>query len=635
MGRLSGGQYQFIKVLGSDELGQTYLAADLSLAGHPRCIIKRLYLPHKTPEELNTIVSLLVQKASILKKIGQHDQLPQIQNFFIEDQDFYLVQDFIPGHPLTAEILSAHPVAEGHVTRILEEILAGLHFVHQQGLAHGRLKPANVIRRHSDQKLVLTDLGLVKATLLQIRQTRGPLKSSQVQPQDIYTPVTLRQGQGQEQGQFSHDFYALGMIGIQTLTGLSNEALAHIQQTSQINNKTILWQDYAQTQVSLGLMAILSRMICTNSQSPYQSTTAILVDLKSHGSGTQGFKTSSGRSTQPKPSRSPRIPQQSLLRGALCLMAVAGIAIAYRLEIPQTLIVKHFLNRGLIAQKQGKAQQAIAHYTKAIQFRPTNQAYRRRGASHFALGASQVAIADLTQAIQIEPQDVQAYYQRGNIRFQLGDLQGALADYTQAIQLDPNLTHAYVNRGSVWAEQGHDQKAVVDYTQAIQIQPDLPAAYLNRCLSRSNLNDQSGAIEDCTQAINLRPDYAFAYQNRGLAHRRLDNLQAAIQDFNVAIQLNPDDADPYYNRGLVRNDLGDQMGAIADYTQAIQHNPNHAAAYYDRGLIYAKIGNSQQAIQDFQKTTHLCLDIGRLGCHEDAQYQIQRLEQSAQIGDKG
>ncbi|HBL10236.1 MAG TPA: hypothetical protein DD379_02140 [Cyanobacteria bacterium UBA11162] len=93
------------------------------------------------------------------------------------------------------------------------------------------------------------------------------------------------------------------------------------------------------------------------------------------------------------------------------------------------------------------------------------------------------------------------------------------------------------------------------------------------------------------------------------------------------MQLSPDEADPYYNRGLARKELGDNQGAIADYTQAIKRNSNHALAYYDRGLAHANVGNRQSAIKDLQQAAKLCLDLGRLGCYEDAQYHLKRLTQ--------
>ena len=99
-----------------------------------------------------------------------------------------------------------------------------------------------------------------------------------------------------------------------------------------------------------------------------------------------------------------------------------------------------------------------------------------------------------------------------------------------------------------------------------------------------------------------------------------------MEDYNTAIRLNPEDPDPYYNRGLTRWELGDNVGAIADFTYAIERNPNHVLAYYDRGLVHMKTRDREQAIADFQQSAKLCLDLGRVGCYEDAQFQLQQLQ---------
>ncbi|HBB34236.1 MAG TPA: serine/threonine protein kinase [Cyanobacteria bacterium UBA8803] len=621
MGRLLGGHYQFIKVLGSGELGQTYLVADVHLPGHPHCTVKEIRLPTQNPRTRKFIINLLKKKSEILQRLGQHEQIPQLLTYFEENQDFYLVQEFIPGEPLTAEIVSGDPLSEEWAIEILQEILEILVFIHAHGVIHGNIKPSNIIRRYADGKLVLTDLGVVKDANSHILESRGQLESnlSNAAHQQRST------GLSQEQLQVNIDLYALGIIVIQALTGLSQHDLANLKRATNGRGGAIYWRDRAR--ISPALAAILHKMIHLDNQQCYHRAATVLADLRRITDGapiTELFLppvTELKQLSKSNPRRSPLA-----IIGTFVPIVVTGLVVAYALRLPHNLMAQYFLHQGKTEEHRGKDRQAIERYTKVLELQPNNDsAYDQRGRIYSRLGESQKALADFSKAIQLNPRKERAYYQRGNIRWQLGDRQGAKDDYTQALQIDPTLTAAYVNRGSVLADLGDEKAAVKDYTQAIELEPNLAAAYLNRCLSRSNLGDQRGAIADCTQAINIRPNHAFAYQNRGLARRRRGDVRGAIEDYNVAIQLAPEDADPYYNRGLARQELGDIQGAIADYTQAIERNSNHALAYYDRGLARANLGNRQDAIADLQQAAKLCLDLGRLGCYEDAQYQLNQL----------
>ena len=54
-------------------------------------------------------------------------------------------------------------------------------------------------------------------------------------------------------------------------------------------------------------------------------------------------------------------------------------------------------------------------------------------------------------------------------------------------------------------------------------------------------------------------------------------------------------------------------------------DPEHPFAYYDRGLLHGDLGQTDQAIADFKQVSTLCLAVGRVGCFEDAQFQLNEL----------
>ena len=82
---------------------------------------------------------------------------------------------------------------------------------------------------------------------------------------------------------------------------------------------------------------------------------------------------------------------------------------------------------GLTFQDQGKHEEAIKHYDKAIRSNPQDaDAYNNRGNAKFALGLHRDAIADCDRAIHINPQFAKAYYNRGTAKENLVDMRQRL-----------------------------------------------------------------------------------------------------------------------------------------------------------------------------------------------------------------
>ncbi|MDX2100361.1 MAG: tetratricopeptide repeat protein [Leptolyngbyaceae cyanobacterium bins.59] len=638
MGQLLGNRYRFVKTLGSDLCGQTLLAEDIQLSGHPLRVVRRLILPNTGVRTLQFTLTLLRKKAESLKAICDHTQLPDILAFFEQNHTFFIIEEFVAGHPLTKELQSGKPLSEHQVIQLLQEVLEILIFIHSRGVIHRRLKPANLIRRQSDGRLVLSGFGIFKEISSQALRARtypvdnlnGTLDIQPPSPPLPPIELNLYQAPEQALGQvhFNSDLYALGMIGIQAASGLSEEELGKLKKLNGFGLNPLIWNDLVQT--SPELASILDRMVQLDSKQRYQLATHVLNDLtRLTTQHEEKVESPPAPAPPPSPFFGIKFPWKhpAISFGIAGLSITIGLIVLLRNWSPNTFLTQNLHQQAMVQEETGQYQQAIASYTEIINTRPHEGiAYYQRGLLHQRLGQAQNALADLTRAIELGSKVEEAYYQRGNLRFRLGDRSAAIEDYTQAIKLHPEYTRAYVNRGTVHAELGNDRQAIEDYTRAIQLDGKLAEAYLNRCLSQSNLGNHEAARSDCTQAISLKPDYTLAYQNRGLVNYRLKATQAALEDFKTAIRLSPRDADPYYNRGMLRAELGDRAGALSDFTDAIERNPRHALAYYDRAILYLESANRQAAKQDLQEAAKLCLDAGRVDCYKDAQFYLKQLE---------
>lgn len=220
-------RYQIIRPLAQGGFGKTFLACDRHLPGHPHCVIKQLHLVCETPSALKTAQRLFNLEAETLYQLGCHLQIPTLLAHFEENGDFYLVQQYVLGTLLQATFDRLKPVyadtAQVQVLServdsthtLLQDLLSVLAFVHEQNIIHRDIKPANIIRRTSDGLLFLIDFGAVKASIGSLNTAQSPLTVS------IGSPGYMAPEQQAGRPCFASDLYAVGIVGLQSLTGLS------------------------------------------------------------------------------------------------------------------------------------------------------------------------------------------------------------------------------------------------------------------------------------------------------------------------------------------------------------------------------------------------------------------------------
>lgn len=268
IGKLVAGHYKVIKILGSGGFGQTYLVEDILLSGNPLCVLKHLKPSSTEPEILETARILFEKEAETLEKLGSHDQIPKLLDYFEEEQQFYLVQEFIAGHTLNLELPKGLRWTETEIIEMLIEVLEILDFVHSQGVIHRDLKPENLIRRTADKKIVLIDFGAIKQLQSQTSIYRQPRVTV-----SVGTPGYMPSEQIRRLPRSSSDIYALGMIGVQALTGLYPRELEDDPDTGEI-----LWQHL--TSISPGLDRILTKMTRYHFKERYQKVPEVLEKLR-------------------------------------------------------------------------------------------------------------------------------------------------------------------------------------------------------------------------------------------------------------------------------------------------------------------------------------------------------------------
>lgn len=265
------GRYQIIKRIGQGGFGETYLVKDLNIEGQPLRTLKKLTPPSGlNNDQLKNVQDNFRREAKNLATLN-HDRIPSVFDYFMENDCFFIVQTYIEGETLEQELrelTSNHQITEDKIIEILEEILEIISFVHRQGVLHRDIKPSNLIRRDTNNKLVLIDFGSGKNIQGNIPTQSKPTLALGT---DGYTPDEQWNSRAVE----SSDLYAIGIIGIQAIVDIIPS-----QYWLEKNNAgDLIWHNRDKIGASEDLKKVLNKMTCSRAEDRYQSAQEVLDKL--------------------------------------------------------------------------------------------------------------------------------------------------------------------------------------------------------------------------------------------------------------------------------------------------------------------------------------------------------------------
>ncbi|MDR2638250.1 MAG: tetratricopeptide repeat protein [Helicobacteraceae bacterium] len=200
----------------------------------------------------------------------------------------------------------------------------------------------------------------------------------------------------------------------------------------------------------------------------------------------------------------------------------------------------------------------IEYWTRQIESKPeAHNLYWQRGSIYQSRGDYENAIADYSKAIEFADVYIpliQCY--RGDLYFKYASSLGggakanenyekAIADYSAALAIDNSMPYstcdrylAYMGRGASRVALGRYEAAIEDYKGAIEAHPDFPHAYRDLANIYIKLGDYYGAIESYSGEIErARPFYpASPYIKRAELYELVGEYDKAISDAKTACE---------------------------------------------------------------------------------------------------
>jgi tRNA A-37 threonylcarbamoyl transferase component Bud32 len=212
-GILLAGRYHITAVLHRGGTSTVYLADDTVLQGREVALKELRVRPDATPEEVQEAEAWFARESYLLSNL-HHQLIPAFYSVFREEQRPYIVQEYIHGENLDDLVRRQGPVTESQALRwgrSLCNLLGYLHGQQSGPLIYRDLKPANIVLRARDQRLMVVDFGIARPL------NRGEVGTVIGTPG--YAPPEQYQGLADERS----DVFALGATLHRLLTGYDPE----------------------------------------------------------------------------------------------------------------------------------------------------------------------------------------------------------------------------------------------------------------------------------------------------------------------------------------------------------------------------------------------------------------------------
>ena len=243
---LIAGRYRLELQLSATERSELWRAAD-HLAGDAPVALRRI--PAEQEQLQQAFRSLWPRLQGVL-----HPQVPRFGELIEQDGALWLAREWQEGSSY-AELLESRRERQlvfgaGEVLLLLRQLLPALAVLHSQGLCHGDLCPANLLRRNRDGLPVLLDFGPAGVT-------------------PGYAPP--ERGRGEPAAAWM-DLYSLAVVALVLLSGEEPAQL--------LDPATLAWRWPASLDAVTAMQAVLERLLSADTEARFPSASAALQALQ-------------------------------------------------------------------------------------------------------------------------------------------------------------------------------------------------------------------------------------------------------------------------------------------------------------------------------------------------------------------
>jgi superkiller protein 3 len=166
------------------------------------------------------------------------------------------------------------------------------------------------------------------------------------------------------------------------------------------------------------------------------------------------------------------------------------------------------------------------------------------GASLLQQGKLEEAIAEFRKAVELDPKYVAAHLNLAYAYDRKGQGEEAIAQYRRLIELDPGSHFAHNNMGVLYDKKGLYTEAIREFEQVLQIDPSNETALKNLENARRSkgiVHEREERFAQATKEVEADPKNPRAAYNLGRLYASYGKKDQALQWLAKALELGFDD----------------------------------------------------------------------------------------------
>src|SRR5438094_6654801 len=546
-GRVLGGRYEILELLGEGGMGAVYKARDREL---DRFVALKVIRPELANQQ--EVLRRFKQELILARQVT-HKNVIRIFDLGEADGIKFISMDFIEGQDLRGLLRQKGRLSPEEATSIVMQVCQALEAAHAEGVVHRDLKPQNIMLDSSGRATVM-DFGIARSMELTGMTQTGALLGTP----DYMSP---EQAKGQEADARS-DVFTLGIIFYELLTGKTpyraDTVLGTLLKRTQERARPPHELD---PDLPRYLSDVVVRCLEIDPQLRYQSASEIISDLETQ------------RGTRPGLSVALHKPG---VRRAMFSLAGIGVAVALALLLVVGLVVRSKLS-DRSTTKPGQAAPAVS-----LAILPFRNASGDPSLDWLGPELAELLSTDVGQSPSLRTVSSDRLHQI------LHDLQ-----LTPNAALDPTTIRRVAEFSSaqtvVWGRYARFGDQIRIDATVEDLKRDHTAAMKAEA---PNANAIPGAVDTLAQAIreNLALSASVVKELQAQAFKPSSNSLPALRDYNDGIQL-------------LRQ--GNNLEAQRRFEASTKEDPGFALAYAKLAQTYANLGGDSEAERYSRKAVDL------------------------------
>jgi len=257
------------------------------------------------------------------------------------------------------------------------------------------------------------------------------------------------------------------------------------------------------------------------------------------------------------------------------------------------------LNLGLVREEQGRQEEAITCFQKALGLKPRMHGARLfLGVAYFRLNQWDRAVAAIEKETADYPKDAPAWMWLGVVRLAQDKPEEAAEALDRAAKLAPDDMDILYHRG-----RAHLLVSNNSYGKMFKVDPRSWRVHQVIAQADAEADRHLDAVAEYQAAIKLAPTQPGLHEELGSEYRNLGKAQEAEDAFLRELEIDPNNVLAKYKLGALIVEKGDVARGKALIEAALKEKPGLLHSDYNLGRAEMLLGNDGAAARLLERAT--------------------------------